>query len=420
MSTRTDQERPRALRVTVAVSAALTGVMLPVFLVGASSDAIRAELGLGETAIGAAVTVTFVTVGLTAALVGRLTERLGASAALRAGVLLSTAATVAIGVFAASWWHLAVPLALVGVAIGLVDTGGARAFADRLPSGRQGSAFGIKEASVPSASLLAGLTLPTLAVWLDWRAAFLAAPVIAVLVLVALPRRLPTASPPTASPEPIAPMVSASPPSATPGATAGDPAARRALVRFAIGVGLGAGAATAAATFLVPASTARGLSTGAAGLLLVVASLASIGARIGLGRWSDRESAQPTRAVAVLCAVGGAGAAVLAAPVPAAVAAAAAVVLLGAGWGWTGLAFLAAVRARPDAPAVAAGTVLTGLGVGGAGGPLGFGALAGTSSYAVAWGVAAGCLLVAAALAASATPVRTIPRRTTARRTSRA
>jgi predicted MFS family arabinose efflux permease len=396
-------------RVTVAVAAALTAAVLPVFLVGAASDAIRADLGLGETAIGAAVTVVFVSVGLTAATVGRLTERLGATAALRTGVLVSAGAAVLIGSFATSWWLLAAPLVLVGIAIGLVDTGGARAFADRLATDHQGAAFGIKEASVPSASLLAGLALPTLVVWLDWRASFLAAPAIALLVLVLLPRR-PAPDPPAAHRETAWPD-----PATTREAdavTSPDPVARRRLLRFAVGVGLGSGAATAAATFLVPASTARGLSITGAGVLLVVASLASIGARIGLGRWADRDGAVPTRAVAACCIAGGVGVELLAAPVPAPVVALASVLLLGAGWGWTGLAFLAAVRARPDAPAVAAGTVLTGLGAGGAAGPIGFGALAGTWSYAVAWAAAATCLLAAGALAASATPARqaTVPR----------
>ncbi|MBW3551279.1 MAG: MFS transporter, partial [Proteobacteria bacterium] len=155
---------------TAAVAAALTTAVLPVFLIGASTDAIRADLGVSETAIGAAVTVLFTAVGLAAAPIGRLTERVGAAAALRGGLLLSGLATASIGLLAHSWWQLALPMAVVGVAIGLIDTGGARAFADRVTPERQGTAFGLKEASIPSASLLAGLALPTLAVWFGWRA----------------------------------------------------------------------------------------------------------------------------------------------------------------------------------------------------------------------------------------------------------
>lgn len=385
------------LRTTAGVASALTLAVLPVFLLGASSDAIGAELGISETAIGAAITVLFVSVGVTATSVGRLTERLGGGTALRAGVLLSATATAGIGVFAGSWWQLASPLVLVGAAIGLVDTGGARAFADRVTPGRQGTAFGIKEASVPAASLLAGLGLPTLAVWLGWRATFVAAPVLAVLVVVALPRM------PAVGGQGDAARHDRNEPPTETAPRGEDPAAGSPkLLRFAIGVGLGAGAATAAATFLAPAFLARGLSPSAAGALLVVASVTSILGRLATGRWADRPGADAGRAVAVLLGIGGTGAVVLAAPAPPVLAAFGAVLVLGAGWGWTNLAFLVAVRARPDVPAVAAGGVLTGLGAGGALGPLVFGALASNVSYTASWVATATALLVACGLTASA------------------
>lgn len=71
--------------------------------------------------------------------------------------------------------------------MGRVDTGAARAFSDRVPVGRQGLAFGIKEASIPGASMLAGLSLPVIAAALGWRASFVAAAAVAAVVLVALP-----------------------------------------------------------------------------------------------------------------------------------------------------------------------------------------------------------------------------------------
>jgi predicted MFS family arabinose efflux permease len=406
------------VRTTAAVAAALTTAALPVFLLGSSSDAVRADLGISETAIGGAITAMFVAVGVSANLVGRLTERIGATSALRLGVVGSVTATFAIGATATSWWHLLVPLLVAGVALGMIDTGGARAFADRVRAGRQGTAFGVKEASIPSASLLAGLALPTLAASFGWRASFLAAPALGVLVLVALPRRWPTApasavdgatdaSVGDTTDAPVGETTDAPVGGATGVGTTGDAeAGPRSMLRFAVAVGLGAGAATAGATFLVPGTTVRGLSPAAAGALLVAASLASIVARIGLGRWADGPTAQPARAVTVCLAIGGSGAALLAAPTPTVLAAAGAVILLGAGWGWTGLAFLAAVRARPDAPAVAAGEVLTGLGVGGALGPLAFGSLAANLSYGAAWSATAVALLAAGGLATTSLPRR--------------
>lgn len=383
-------------RTTTTSSLALTTAVLPVFLIGALSDAIRRDLGFGEAAIGAAVTVLFLSASIAAAPAGRVSERIGAGAALRIGVVVSGLATAAIGAFAQSWWHLVVPLVIVGAAIGLIDTGAARAFSDRVPLARQGSAFGIKEASVPAASLLAGLALPTIAAQVGWRGTFVAAIAIAAAVLVVLPRTRGRRRGGGPAAAPLA-EVTAPAPSRARGtvAAASGAVATPSMLRFSAAAGVGTGAATAAATFLVPASTARGLAPATAGVVLSVASVASIAVRLAVGRWADDATRVPTRAVGALLLVGAAGAALLALPTGAGLTAAAAVLVLGGGWGWTGLAFLAAVRARPDTPAAAAGVVLTGLGAGGALGPLAFGAIAGRGSYPAAWTVAALALAAA-------------------------
>jgi MFS family permease len=364
----------------------LSTTVLPVFLVGASSPSIRADLGLSETAVGAVVTTLFVSAALTATAAGRLVERIGAGVALRVGVAIAAVGAAVVGGLARGWWGLAVPLAVVGFAVALIDTGSARAFSDRVPAGTQGLAFGIKEASIPAASMLAGLSLPTVAATLGWRASFGAAAVVALAVLVALPspRRL------RADPHAPAPATAVTHRVATP-----------AVLRFAAGVGLGTGAATAGATFLVPTVVAAGLAEATAGVVLSVASVASIGARIGVGRWADTDGAAPVPVVGAMLALGGGAAALLAVGGPWPLLVAGAVMVLGAGWGWTGLAFLAVVRANPAAPAAAAGVVLTGLGLGGALGPLAFGALADRGGFGAAWAVAAVALAVGAGLVAS-------------------
>lgn len=375
-----------ARRTTLAGATALTTAVLPVFLVGALGGAIRDELAVGETGIGALVTVMFVSAALTATAAGRLSERVGAGVALRLGVGIAGVGAAIVGALAHGWWQLAAPLAVVGFAVALVDTGAARAFADRVPVLRQGLAFGIKEASIPGASMLAGLSLPSVAAILGWRASFLAAAAVAAAVLVALPspRSLAADTVRAVDRGPVPRVVN-------PG-----------VVRFAAGVGVGSGAATAAATFLVPSVTANGASSSVAGTVLAIASLASIGVRIGVGRWADTEGAAPVPVISVMLVLGGAAAAVLASGLALPVVMLAAVVVLAAGWGWTGLAFLAVVRANPEAPAAAAGVVLTGLGAGGALGPLAFGALADRASYPIAWAAAVGALLVGASLVASA------------------
>lgn len=374
-------------RATLAGATALSTAVLPVFLVGALGESIRDELGLSETAVGAVVTVLFLSAAATATVAGRLAERVGAGVALRTGVAIAGVGAAVIGTLARGWWMLVAPMAVIGFAVALIDTGAARAFADRVPARTQGFAFGIKEASIPGASMLAGLSLPTVAAVLGWRASFLAATAVAIAVLVLLP-----------SPRALA----ADPRSPRPVGSAPARVATAAIVRFAAGVGIGTGAATAAATFLVPSVIADGLAPSVAGLVLSVASMASIGARVGVGRWADSEGAAPVPVVGGMLAAGGLAAAGLAAGLPVPVLVGAAVVVLGSGWGWTGLAFLAVVRANPAAPAAAAGVVLTGLGTGGALGPLAFGALVDRGSYTLAWSAAAAALLVGAVLATSA------------------
>lgn len=380
------------------------------FLVGAMSDQVRADLGVGEAAIGAAVTSLFVVAAVAATTIGRVTERLGAARAMRAGVLLAGLLTAGTGLLPGGYALLLGLTAAAGLAVCLVDTGAAAAFADHVPPHRQGTAFGIKEAAIPGASLLAGAALPTVAAQTGWRTVFVVAVSLPVVLLLTLPRAGRRAAgrpgradpargtaPPgraadAAAPHPAAAIATMPPPSGT-------PSRDRTTVVFAVGVAFGTAAATAAATFLVPALTATGVATAAAGTVLAVASLASIAARLAIGRWADRPGARPARAVAGMLALGSVGAGVLAAgaPLPTAVSVAGAVLLLAAGWGWTGLAFLAVVRARPGAAAAAAGVVLTGLSAGGAAGPVAFGALADGGTYALAWSVAALALLIGAA-----------------------
>ena len=63
-----------------------------------------------------------------------------------------------------------------------------------------------------------------------------------------------------------------------------------------------------------------------------------------------------------------------------------------------GLAFLAAVRLLPSRPARAAGVILAGLSIGGASGPLVFGAVASSLGYRASWSAAAVSTAIAAAL----------------------
>ena len=361
----------------LAGSVALTATVVPAFLTGALSGRIGDDLGFGAGAAGAAVAAFFVGAGLLAVPAGRITERIGATWALRTGAAVSGACAVGIAAAVHSWWQLTAVLVVSGSAVGLVDTGAARAFGDAVPAARHGIAFGTKEASVPAASLVAGLSIPVLVDHLGWRAAFVAGAVLTPLVWALVPRL-----------------------HAMPGPTDDVDIARGGrgpLVLFASGIALGCGAATAASTLLVPAIEDRGWAERDAGVLLAVASVGSISVRLAAGSRGDRHPRRTWTMVAGLLVVGAGGAALLAATGGAVTGVIGALAVIGCGWGWTGLAFQTAVRVSNDRPAAAASIVLVGLSIGGAVGPAAFGAIAGSRSYGAAWAVAAVALVAGAA-----------------------
>jgi len=349
---------------------------VPAFLTGALSRRIGDDLGFGESAAGASVASFFVGAGLLAVPMGRVTERIGPTAALRIGVTVSAACALVVAIAVSSWWQLTAVLVVAGSAVGLVDTGAARAFGDAVPASRHGLAFGAKEASVPAASLAAGLSIPFLVGALGWRSAFVAGAVLAPVVWVLVPRLPSDARPRSAG--------------------GGERHGRAPLVLFASGVAVGCGAATAASTLLVPAIADRGWEEADAGLLLAGASVCSIAVRIGAGARGDRDPQSTWTMLGTLLVAGASGALLLAATSGGVAGVIGAVAVIGCGWGWTGLAFQTAVRVGRDRPSAAAATVLTGLAVGGAVGPAAFGAVADVRSYHAAWAMASVALVVGA------------------------
>lgn len=281
-----------AVRVTIAASSTLTVSVLPVFLVGALAGPIGADLGFGSAGTGLAITAFFAAGAVTAVPMGRLTERLGATVTMRAGVALSGSTTLAIGLLVDAWWHLAALLALAGCSVGLADTGGARSFADAIRTGRHGLAFAAKEASVPAASMLAGFSIPLLAERFGWTWAFVVGACLAPVVVLLIPPAARTGR----HEEPV-------------DAAAGRP---KALMWLAIGVAVAAAASNAAATLFVPAMTDVGWSAGSAGALLALASIVTMGTRLVLGWASDQAPAATWWHLAGAISLGAVGAGLLA------------------------------------------------------------------------------------------------------------
>jgi MFS family permease len=364
-------------RVTVgAISTTIVSVV-PVFLLGGLAVQVGEELDFSPAGLGAAVAIYFGVSALTSVPAGALVERYGPAVTARAAIVLSTTCLLAIAVAARSYPVLVMLLAAGASANGLGQLA-SNASLTRVRAGRQGLSFGIKQAAIPAATLLAGASVPAVALTLGWRWAFVIAAIAAVGALALVP-------PDGRSPQRVRV------------AEAGD-RATGALVVIGAAVALGAASAGSLGTFLVDSSVSRGLAPGLAGLTLTLGSVACIAARVGGGWLVDRRGAHgDVTTVAVLLVVGSVGLALLATPGTVALAAG---VLLGFGFGWAfpGLVNVAVVQLHPHAPAAATSITQTGVYAGGCAGPLAFGATAAARGYPTAWLGAAVAMLVAAGL----------------------
>lgn len=371
--------RDDAWRLLQAVSVTIVGV-LPVFLVGALAVQLRADLGIGLDALGLATAAMFAVSGSLARPVGALVQRIGSRAGMALAALLSTAALVGVGL-APSYAVLLAALVVAGLGNAAAQPAANMRISELVPGRRLGLAFGIKQSSIPAATLLGGLAVPGIALLVGWRWApgAAAAVALAVAAWAALAGGAPVRARGDGTEEP----------------DKGLP--RGGLLVLTVGGGLGAAASTCLGVFLVDSGVAAGLTPAAAGLLFAAVSLLVLAVRIGVGWLADRTPGRSNYVlIANLLAAGTVGFALLAAGVPAAFVAGA-VLAFGAGWGWMGLFHFAIVKDNRLTAASTTGFVQTGLSLGAALGPLAFGVVAHAGGYRTAWAAAA-VLAVAAAL----------------------
>lgn len=417
------------------VVASLTASLLPTFLVGALSPTIAADLEVGPAVIGAAVSAFFLAAALTSLPAGRLVDRRGATFGYRSGLVGVALAAAAIGLLVSAGWQLAVGLAATGASLACIDPSIARTITRSVGWRRQGIAFGIKEISAPSASMLAGITLPLLGTTIGWRVPFLVVAGFAIVVALLVPSDIEVARARRGGARTARSDIGGGAPVVAEAATietarsisAGTSTrAPTGLLLVAVTGAVVNGVSAAVATFLVPTSIVIGVTATAAGLLLSAASLLSIGVRLGAGWMADRRPTAVFDLLLALVVAGLAGTIALAAgshlgaeavevdPLAGEVVAVAEVVapttgavllvvvgaglLLGPGWGWTAVAFLTATRLAPDRPAQASGALLAGLGGGGALVPIAAGWLAERSGFGWTWTVGAVAMTLAAAL----------------------
>ena len=410
-----------ASTVVVAIAAATVAV-LPVFLTGALTVQVRPSLHLTTGDIGIAVAAFFGASALCSATSGALAERAGSVVLMRAAAVVSAVALCGAALLADHLWSLALFLAVGGVGNGATQPAVNQLLTRAVRGGRQGLAFGVKQAAIPASTLLSGLAVPTLALTAGWRAAYLAAGVLAAAVTVGLHllRHRLGASGSVGSgetvPDETVPDGDGRDGEDRPGRgwpptgqdddriSGQEPApaglAVRPLLVLAVAMAAAVAASNAMGAFMVPSAVAHGVApAGLAGLLAAGGSVTGLTARITFGWLADIGTNRGVAAarrhlatVATLVAVGTLGYLALGSAlsyllVPATLLA------FGAGWGYNGLFNLAVVRAFPEAPARATGITQIGTYIGGMVGPLGFGLLVDHQGYDLAW---TSCALMAA------------------------
>jgi predicted MFS family arabinose efflux permease len=368
----------------IVVSSGLVLAALPLFMVGGLAVQIRGELGFSESALGAAVTTGFVVGAVSAPFGGRLADRTGPKTALYIGSSLSAISLIGLGAFADGWGLLVIFLALAGLAVAITDPGLAILVNSTVSKGKHGLAFGLKEASIPAATLAAGAAVPAIALTVGWRWAF-AVGALPLLVVVLVLSRIEQGPDPDFENSPEATVA---------GRTAKPPGS--AILLTAVAAALGTAAASGVGVFLTESAVAMGVEPGTAGILLAAGSVAGIITRISTGMSADRTGGAQFRLIALMLAIGGVTIALGGTGNDALLV----VGTIGAftgGWGWTGLYFLSLVKASPSNPGAVSGIGTSGLGVGNAVGPLLFGITAESISFRAAW-LGAGIVAIAGAL----------------------
>ena len=356
-----------ARRTLVSSVGVTTAAAMPVFLTGALAVQIRAELGYAEPGQGLVVAAYFGTAAVFSTPAGRVVERIGPARALRLSASLSCLSLLAIATVARSLVTLLVCVAVGGLGNSLAHPSSNLQLVRQLPAKRLGFGLGFKQAAIPIATLLGGLAVPTIALTVGWRWAYVAASIGASLLAYLDPDG---GFPPlrTAAPARRGPL----------------DASIRPLILLAVGGGLASGAAGTLGSFLISGLVDRGMGEGAAGGLAALCGAICVVTRIGSGVAADRWTLRHLRIVAGMATAGAIGFGLIALGTTPLVVVGA-VLAYGLGWGWPGLFNLAIVRNNTIAPAAATGITQSGVYVGAVSGPLIFGAVVDDVGYPAAW-----------------------------------
>jgi MFS family permease len=285
---------------------------------------------------------------------------------MRVAVASSVLSLLTIALLDRSFLSILISLILAGAANGVMQPTVNQFLVGRIKLKGQGLAFGIKQAAVPLATLIAGLAVPLVALTIGWRYGYLGAAIFGAIALLAIPT---ATNDPATHQNRIRTKVLLKP-----------------LIILSIGMAFGAGAANAMGAFLVSSNVHSGFSPGTAGYLAATGSASSLITRILSGYFADRRRGNHLTVVAAMLMIGAIGYLLLSIGSPQLVIFAG-ILAYAAGWGWNGVFNYAITKTHPGSIAHATGITQAGLYCGSLFGPLLFGVLVDHYSFSVAWQV---------------------------------
>lgn len=304
---------------------------------------------------------------------------------------LAAASLAGIGTSMGHWQWISVWATLGGAANGLSHPATNAIIAGKLPGTRIGMGLGAKQAAIPAAGMIAGLSLPILEPLAGWRGVFAIAATVTAAFTIILLFRLP----------PPKRLLRTNAPDAT--LTLG---IRRHLVVVSLAAFFAATAANTLPVFAVVGADERGISPDIAGFLLGTASILAGLTRIILGVAADRGIGGGLGTMGLT--IGAAVIGLLLMAIPGTMPYALGLLLaVGIGWGWSGLSHLIVARAAKGATAAGTGIVQVGAFAGNAVGPLVVGAIMTGFGQQVAWLALAGiglCAVLATIVAPTTKP----------------
>lgn len=366
--------RPGTAAVLSSVSGVVTVGVFPVFLVGGLGVQLQHDLHFGAASQGIAAAGFFTVAALSSRVNGSLVERIGARLGMRLAALGSALCLLGMTFVGNPAWMMAV-LWLSALPNSLGQPAANLLVVQGVPAVRRGLGFGVKQSSIPIATLLAGFAVPGIALTVGWRWVFVIAGVIGLVAAATVPL-LPQAQR-----------------SQSGQSAAGSKVRGSTLLLIAAAGGLGSAAANALGSFVTTTAVGVGFSPAAAGLVLSLGSAAGLTIRLFVGVVADRWKPNLLRLITVMLFVGSVGFAMMALPERGPFLLGVAVGF-GAGWAWPGLLNFAVAKLAPDRVASATSFTQTGIYLGGSLGPLLFGVLAEQAGLSAAWlaaGVSAVC-----------------------------